>query len=626
MSEPDIATLARRLAEQNNVDWRLLNGTGPDGKILERDVLDYLARVMAGEEAVDPTPEPLPEGMEAWPDQDAPSYHQPNGASHTSRSESSAASAFVADEVEDDLLAAAPEPAAPEPYAPEPAVPEPYAPEPFAPAPEEPVSFEAEAPTPFADLTEPGTSEDDDLPADIFLLDDTEPEAPVAFGGPAEDPYAHEPSSPFAEPEPEPVEAWSAAADEADDDDLLVADDEPFGAEVDEPVGVGFGDEATAPAFEGFDRVDVHAAEPTTEGTEEDAARFGDLTAEEPASTSVFDAPIGGYDQEFTTASEQFEADEGEVAWTAAPDLVAADDAFEAAGDAGAEAAGDLPDLWAGDDLSAESSADDHWEPFPAVDEPEEAASDFQVVELEEAAAFETEEEHVEHEAQAEDEAGEDLEELETLEAAGDPADLDVATTLDELDAVTDLHQLDGEPETTGVAFTGLPLARTGNVLRRHVDLSALAGAQLAAGLELGHDEPLTPAPFLVRATARAVAERGDLGGQVALAELEGGLHFRRVDDAATRPFASLVAELASAGGSEDELGIVAVDLSGLDMDEVLLDVEVPTVTLGRILYDTQLGAHRSTLTLSGDLPMAVGARLLARVAELLEAPVRLLV
>ena len=168
MSEPDIATLARRLAEQNNVDWRLLNGTGPDGKILERDVLDYLARVMAGEEAVDPTPEPLPEGMEAWPDQDAPSYHQPNGASHTSRSESSAASAFVADEVEDDLLAAAPEPAAPEPYAPEPAVPEPYAPEPFAPAPEEPVSFEAEAPTPFADLTEPGTSEDDDLPADIF--------------------------------------------------------------------------------------------------------------------------------------------------------------------------------------------------------------------------------------------------------------------------------------------------------------------------------------------------------------------------------------------------------------------------------------------------------------------------
>ena len=66
MSEPDITALARRLAEQNNVDWRGLDGTGEGGRIVERDVLDYLARVMAGEEALDPTPEPLPDGMEAW--------------------------------------------------------------------------------------------------------------------------------------------------------------------------------------------------------------------------------------------------------------------------------------------------------------------------------------------------------------------------------------------------------------------------------------------------------------------------------------------------------------------------------------------------------------------------------
>ena len=175
-------------------------------------------------------------------------------------------------------------------------------------------------------------------------------------------PYAHEPAAPSLSPNPS-RRGLERGSGRADDDDLLVADDEPFGAEVDEPEGVGFGDDATAPAFEGFDHVDVHAAEPTTEGTEEDAARFGDLTAEEPASTSVFDAPIGGYDQEFTTASEQFEADEGEVAWTAAPDLVAADDAFEAAGDAGAEAAGDLPDRPGR--LERRSGADDHWEPFP---------------------------------------------------------------------------------------------------------------------------------------------------------------------------------------------------------------------------------------------------------------------
>ena len=67
--DPDIAPLARRLAEENNVDWRRLAGSGTDGRIVERDVLDYLARVMAGEEDTDPTPEPLPDGMQAWPDQ-----------------------------------------------------------------------------------------------------------------------------------------------------------------------------------------------------------------------------------------------------------------------------------------------------------------------------------------------------------------------------------------------------------------------------------------------------------------------------------------------------------------------------------------------------------------------------
>jgi resuscitation-promoting factor RpfA len=65
--EPDIAPLARRLAEENNVDWRRLSGTGEGGRVVERDVLGYLARVMAGDEAVDPTPEPVPEGMAAWP-------------------------------------------------------------------------------------------------------------------------------------------------------------------------------------------------------------------------------------------------------------------------------------------------------------------------------------------------------------------------------------------------------------------------------------------------------------------------------------------------------------------------------------------------------------------------------
>ncbi|MEX2501127.1 MAG: E3 binding domain-containing protein, partial [Trueperaceae bacterium] len=68
--DPDIAPLAKRLAEENNVDWRTLRGSGTDGRIVERDVLDYLARVMAGDEDVNPTPEPVPDGVDAWPDAD----------------------------------------------------------------------------------------------------------------------------------------------------------------------------------------------------------------------------------------------------------------------------------------------------------------------------------------------------------------------------------------------------------------------------------------------------------------------------------------------------------------------------------------------------------------------------
>ncbi len=71
--QPDISPLAKRLAEENNVEWQGLYGSGSDGRIVERDVLEYLARVMAGEEDLNPTPEPLPAGMEAWPEEAAQS-------------------------------------------------------------------------------------------------------------------------------------------------------------------------------------------------------------------------------------------------------------------------------------------------------------------------------------------------------------------------------------------------------------------------------------------------------------------------------------------------------------------------------------------------------------------------
>jgi len=109
--DPDIAPLAQRLAEENNVDWRTLSGTGTDGRIVERDVLDYLAKVMAGEADIDPTPEPLPDGMDAWTDDEGRPIDAPRAAGGTdaqqgeSRSAPAGPSGAVEDADEDLLLA-----------------------------------------------------------------------------------------------------------------------------------------------------------------------------------------------------------------------------------------------------------------------------------------------------------------------------------------------------------------------------------------------------------------------------------------------------------------------------------------------------------------------------------------
>lgn len=69
MRDPVIVPSARSLAEENNVDWRVLEGSGEGGSVVEQDVLSFLARVMQGDEATNPTPEPVPEGMTAWPEE-----------------------------------------------------------------------------------------------------------------------------------------------------------------------------------------------------------------------------------------------------------------------------------------------------------------------------------------------------------------------------------------------------------------------------------------------------------------------------------------------------------------------------------------------------------------------------
>ena len=90
MSEPTIAPLAKQLAEENNVDWRVLSGSGPEGSVVEKDVLTYLAKVMAGEEALNPTAEPTPEGMEAWPEEDIKAFQAEQASSADASAQPSA--------------------------------------------------------------------------------------------------------------------------------------------------------------------------------------------------------------------------------------------------------------------------------------------------------------------------------------------------------------------------------------------------------------------------------------------------------------------------------------------------------------------------------------------------------
>ena len=434
MSEVDISPLAKRLAEENNVDWRKLRGSGAGGKVVERDVLEFLARVMAGQEDVDPTPEPLPEGMEEWPEEDIAAYRR--GARERAGEQAP---------VE---------------------------------APAEPV--------------------EEEIDEGIFLFEDEDD------------------VSEAEEPEEEPEVFAVAGGDEIEEDEDLFLD-------LDE-------DEESAPSDAGraFDvAVDLDA--PSEPKPQRGAVDLGDMG---------FD--MGGSEP----------ADEAGAAGTSAFD-------------------GDLD--FVGSDVVEEPPA---------------------------GAVFVADEDVAAHEPEPEPVAGE--------EAPPSPP-----------------------ARPTGEALADLPLVRRGTLLRRHVDLTALKSAQAVLGRELGHDEPLPLAAFLLRAAAKAHRQHRLGEGGVALATIDGGLAFARVDDPAEGAFRDLVSGLRSSttsGEVPEGTALAVVDLSELEVDEAVLDATVPVLAFGRVLYDDQGGDVRGTLSLSGDVRPDVGGRLLAAAADLLAAPVRLLV
>jgi pyruvate/2-oxoglutarate dehydrogenase complex dihydrolipoamide acyltransferase (E2) component len=52
-NRPKISPLAKRLAEENGIDYTQIKGTGPEGRIVERDVLTFLTKMMAEEQAAE---------------------------------------------------------------------------------------------------------------------------------------------------------------------------------------------------------------------------------------------------------------------------------------------------------------------------------------------------------------------------------------------------------------------------------------------------------------------------------------------------------------------------------------------------------------------------------------------
>ena len=523
MDQPDIAPLARRLAEENNVDWRRLQGSGDDGRVVERDVLEYLARVMAGEEAVDPTPEPVPVGMEAWPEGDTRTLESDDDPDDPAAATST---------VEDDIFLFEDTPAA---------------------APPRQEGDGERSPEPL--LAEPAHDDEDVGEEDLLVAGDAEPFPPERTPEPPEAPQAKGGPGDEAATAPEPGPALP---------DLFASSDDDESSQTTPPAVFGDHDEAPGDAWS----TPAWRQGPSLDAEADDAA---------PA----------------RTAAAELQLDHDAV--DDAHEVPAADDA-----DAGTGAGSEVRD--------EASGFDDHL--------------DLDEVEVDEPLL----------------ESDDQLHAIPSLDApAGDaPAgdapvgDAPVGDAPSEAPLVAPPPLAAARDEATQASLpSALPLLSHGHVWRRQVDLSALVAAQADLAIELGRDSPVPLSAFLVRAAHKALAG----AGFVALALVEHA-DVRTVALPVAGDFASMVTALSDPLGHDAALAegdgvpaLVVADLSEFGIDDAVLRLGSPVLTLGRLLIDTQSGGRRAMLALAGDgADGAEAAQLLGRVADLLEVPVRLVV
>jgi pyruvate/2-oxoglutarate dehydrogenase complex dihydrolipoamide acyltransferase (E2) component len=543
--EPDISPLAKRLAEENNVNWRGLLGSGAGGKIVERDVLEYLAKVMAGEEDINPTAEPLPEGMDAWPEDDVRSFYGGAMPSESAQTQSTADEELFID-------------------------------------------------TPSMDASVAGVAHQtaDDSAAigeDIFLIDE---EVPAAHASLDVSDMSAEPAF-VSEVEP----FGEVASESLTTDDIAMMDD-----------NLSLDDIAT------FDDGDSEVFAAMTDGTQESFVADNDVedlaSLFVDGSDSVEDTYAAVSESAVVDQTVSFEAPaEPEFAIPAYSDI-ASEDVAEALATDSVE------------DVIASFEDDGAFEAVESL-EPVEFETPVAQTPAVEEVVFETPATHVEEvPAQPAPTFTTIAPAVAAVAGAGIAASL---APVAEAPVVTPV----APPVAPSVVPSNLPLVSYGVLLRRHVDLTSLMHAQRAIAEEMGQEEA-SIASLLLRAAAKAQQKTALVPGKsVGLAVIRNdGVSVAHVHDAATAPFRTVMsqAQQAISAHHSDQIDLAVADMSNFDIDEAVLNIGVPVLTLGRTMYDSSKGTHHSTLSLSGNVSIESGTKFLSAVAELFDSPVRLVI
>ncbi len=724
--EPDIAPLAKRLAEENNVNWQHLQGSGANGRIVERDVLEYLARVMSGEEDLNPTAEPIPDGMQAWPEQDVKAFF----GEQKSSSSPTLVQDFEADEdlldVSDDLY--------------------------------DTKSFSDEELDFSSDLPDTNALNDDKLDEDVFLFDDDvlggdysetaatdmiveadsfeevdmllddsafdlETAKVDAFA--SDDPFA-EADTGFAFENSFAEVAKEAESSDFDTDAFLLEDDqetldlspdleltsdlldedlselpssqqaaheaadELFAVDLDEDLGfdedvaslfVDAEDESPA-AFEAvtldLDSEDLLGADSddfavdalndllpedvlvedlSQDSTDQDSAiAFSEEAIEATETDNLSEDLLQDTDDLFVdsdaealldNSDELFDfEDESDELLSVDAETQTNESLFDFSETASEEDADTQEALSLAEEQDVEASTPSFANIEMLEDESDEIDLDFEAnanevlglsetdsdaIQLEESLpepqdVLDAQEEPDTVQLEAVDEVFEEDLLNEEVEAQTEvPEVAVVAQTISEARVeapiTEDLSAQESMPETPMVVPVTAPVQSSpfmsfGLLLRRHVEASALQDIREIAREELQQDD-IDLTVFLIRAAAKAVGEN------IAYAKiLDNQIEVKQVKPSFNVSFRETLAALDKASAVQDihQLTLIVANMSNLDIDEAVLNLPVPVLTLGR-LHDGKM-----TLTLSGNIPADKGSSLLSEMANLLAHPVRLLV